>query len=128
MSTGPRLIQADMVPVWFPKFPADLEPFLAASNPIYAGFYLDEPACIAGFIPQQHSGEALLWGWTTPIISAHPLVHARWARRLIARVHTVYPRIIGYCSTDKLHWISLLGATTTPAANGYLHFILEARQ
>ena len=128
MSTGPRLIQADDIPVWFPTFPADLEPFLAASNPIYAGFYHDTPACIAGFIPQQTSGTALLWGWTTPIIDAHPLIHARWARRLIARIHPVYPTITGYCSISKSHWIRLLGATTTLGPKGYLHFAIEARQ
>ena len=128
MSTGPRLIQQDMVPVWFPTFPSDLEPFLAASNPLYAGFYQDQPACIAGFVPQQRSGEALLWGWTTPLIDAHPLVHARWARRLIDRVHPVYPTIVGYCAQSKLRWIRLLGGRIAPAANGYLYFTIEAPQ
>src|SRR5271165_1618240 len=128
MTTGPRLIQASEILSVFPDFPEELAHFPEASNPIFAGYHRDQPACIAGFIPQQTSGEVLLWGWTTSLIAEHPLIHARWARRLIARVHQVYPTIIGYCSLDKRHWIELLGGTTQLYDFHFLAFRIEAHQ
>ena len=122
--TGPRIIQADDIPSLFPGFPTNLNNFLAASNPIFAGYYQDSPACVAGFVPQQRSGTTLLWGWTTPIINAHPLIHVRFAARLIRRALCFYPTVIGYCSRDKAHWIKLLGGITEPGPDDHLFFTI----
>jgi len=126
--TGLEIINQFYVPIIFRSFPEDLYPYLEKSNPLFAGIYHDEPFCLIGLVPQHVSGIAAIWGWNTPLVHEHPLIYARWAHRLIKRVHTLYPTIIGECSASKVKWLLSLGADFLPRSNNMYLFRIEAPQ
>ena len=120
-----QLIQIEDVPRIFYDFPPSLDQHLCLSNPIYAGFYANLPFCLIGIIPQHRSGVCGIWGWNTSLVDQHPYIYARWARRLIPRIQTLYPTIIGGCIPSKAKWLTSLGATIS--ADGFT-FTIEAPQ
>lgn len=111
MSITTRVIQAEAIRRLFPDFPSDLDSFVATTNPILAGFYNAQPACIVGIIPQRESGVAGIWSWNTPLVFEHPLLYAREVHRLIRRIHQLYPVIFGGCISSDHRWLTSLGAT-----------------
>jgi hypothetical protein len=111
MSTGIHLIQAPALHTIFTDFPRELDPYAQLSNPLYSGFYRDQPFCLVGVVPQRESGTCAIWGWNTPLVQSHPFIYARWAHRLIARIHVLYPIINGGCTSAKYRWLLSLGAT-----------------
>ena len=127
MSTGLRIIPADEIALHFPSA-RGLEPYTRVSNPIFLGTYHSEPFCLVGLIPQQESGVVAIWGWNSPLVADHPYIYARWGRRLIHRIHTLYPTIIGQCPLAKLKWLRSLGATFTFDTNHLATFRIEAPQ
>jgi hypothetical protein len=109
--TSLQIISASAIAKDFPAFPEDLTPYVQLSNPIFAGYHRDQPFCIIGLVPQRTSGVVGIWGWNTHLVHDHPYIYARWAHRLIAKTHTLYPTIIGYCPAPKHRWLRTLGAT-----------------
>ena len=122
-----EIIQRRDIYTFFPQFPEELEVYALHSNPIFAGI-LDHitPFCVVGVVPQHDSGTCALWGWNTPLVAKHPYIYARWSRRLITRVHTLYPRIVGECSHAKMSWLAFLGATFGPPTSDMIPFTIEA--
>lgn len=98
----------------FPDLPEELYVFLRYSTPLLAGYYNSSPACLAGLCPATLlSDTAYIWGWSTDIVEAHPIIYARWARRLVAKALTLYPYLVGHCYRHKWKWLRSLGAEIT---------------
>jgi hypothetical protein len=125
MSTGIHIIQSHSIHTFFPDFPRSLDGYVSLSNPLYAGFYRDQPFCVVGVVPQFQSGTCAIWGWNTPLVSSHPYIYARGAKRLISKIHHVYPIINGGCTSSKYRWLLSLGATFN---SDLTQFRIEASQ
>lgn len=82
------------------------------SSQMLAGFYKGQLLCIIGFIPWSFfSDEAYMWMQTMPEAKNHPTMIGRHAKRVIAKMLGVYPKLIGHCfSPDSARWLRSLGA------------------
>ena len=125
MSTGIRIIQAQDLLSTFPSFPEDLNSYVQLSNPLFAGFYLDQPFCIVGLVPQIEPNMALIWGWNTPLVAEHPFIYGRWTRRLIKQALQLYPILVGVCYKNQSRWVSFLTDTYAPMSYNLLAFSME---
>ena len=81
------------------------------SDPLLEGTIGGELLCLVGFVPAtMFSDVAYLWMYSTPAVAAHKVCVGRFGRRLIAEALKRYPRIIGHCKPDSVHWLASLGA------------------
>ena len=82
------------------------------SSQMLAGYYNGQLLCIIGFIPRSFfSDEAYMWMQTMPEAKNHPTMIGRHAKRVIAKMLGVYPKLIGHCfSPDSARWLRSLGA------------------
>lgn len=85
------------------------------SNPLFAGMYGAELACIIGLVPPTLiSSDAYIWMLHTTVVDRHKVSFGRHAIRLVRNLRQRYSRIVGHCMvTDKsaIGWIKSFGAT-----------------
>lgn len=97
------------------------------SDPVFAGWFVGELMCLVGFAPRTTlSDSAYLWMFTTEAGRTHPLLLARWGRRLVGMALQRYPRLFGHCTPGSERWLRSLGATLGPPESGLATFNIGA--
>lgn len=92
-------------------FPEHLIEFARPSDPLLLGTISGDTVCIIGMVPPTIiSDTAYIWGWTTPMITSHRVIYARWSHWLIAEALKRYPTLVGHCHRDRWRWVRSLGA------------------
>lgn len=127
MITGTRFIRPSDVKNIFPDAPTLLNEYIWASCPLVLGTVGRQPICLLGLCPSpQDQNLGYVWGWNAPGAASHPIIYARWTRRLIADALTLRPTIVGHCASSKRRWLASLGATFAPYTNDMLTFTIKA--
>lgn len=113
----------------YPMSPRDQQMFeyCAAAGEVWAGHVNGELEAVWGVIPSSFMAlEAYLWMWNLP--THHPLLLARYSRRVISTLHERWPVIHGHCQLSNLssrRWLLWLGAEFGQAGDSLVAFQLR---
>ncbi len=114
-----KRISFDEMGLFVNDFPSEereiLLQFGSLSNPLYVGTYEGQLVCLVGLIPPTLlSDTAYIWCHHTDLVADHKLLFGRYAKRLVAQLMQLYPRLIGHClNEDSWRWLRSLGAKLT---------------
>jgi hypothetical protein len=97
---------------WTEEVKAEFLRTIVFSCPIYLSRFDGQVLSLTGLIPPTLlSDTAYLWFVNTPDLEAHKVAIGRAAKRLVARMRSIYPRIVGHCLDDSSkRWLTTLGA------------------
>lgn len=105
--------------------PEDVRNFAAESDLMIRLDIDGEMAGLIGFIPFESA--AYLWMVKTPVAVAHPVVFARYAKRVIDTYKSKYHTIYGHSNIESWRWLHFLGAGQTPLPGDIVEFTIHGR-
>jgi len=102
--------------------------YCAISGEVWGGWVNDELEAVWGVIPPSFlSDEAYLWLWNLPV--KHPILLARYSRKVIAVLHERWPTLHGHCylGSSSFRWLLWLGAEFSQPQASLVPFELRSR-
>jgi hypothetical protein len=85
--------------------------YCVSSGEVWAGWCNNDLEAVWGVIPPSFlSDHAYLWLLNLPV--RHPILLARYSRRVIATLHERWPNLYGHCrlGSSSFRWLLWLGA------------------
>ena len=114
----------------YPMSPRDQQMFdyCASAGEVWGGWVNAELEAVWGVIPPSFlSDEAYLWLWNLPV--KHPILLARYSRKVIAVLHERWPTLHGHChlGSSSFRWLLWLGAEFSQPQASLVPFELRSR-
>lgn len=110
----------------FPMAPTGLLEFAVTADPLYLWSIECVPACLLGLTPvKDQPNVGYIWGWNTPLVSAHPVAYALTVQRLVKEQLKRYPILIGHCTQAKIRWVESFGGQLYDKFGEYFNFKIE---
>ncbi len=126
-----KLISTTITPTLTEQQNKKLAQCLKATTTVWTGIYEKKLLGFWGVIPPTLlSDSAYLWFYWTDELANHKFVFTRHSQRVIEEVLKLYPRITGDCEAtaeQSQRWLRWLGAKFGEAKDGFLPFVIEAR-
>lgn len=126
-----ELISAEIAPTLSTEQNQKLTRCLQATTTVWTGLYDGKLLGFWGVIPPTLlSDSAYLWFYWTDEIENHQFVFVRHSQRVIEEVLKLYPKIVGDCEArakKSQRWLRWLGAKFGVEQDGFLPFVIEAR-
>lgn len=107
---------------------AQMLEYCSISGHVWAGWVNGELEAVWGVIPPSFlSEDAYLWLWNLPV--RHPLLLARYSRKVIATLHERWPNLHGHChlGSSSFRWLLWLGAEFSQPQADLVPFQLRSR-